>query len=114
MTIIIWKQQEKQWKQLKINGLDSETGALKDPGYFAFTIIDCFFDFFDFSKESIWLQKAFLCVDYIHDSLKDNNGRYPEYWDGRNKLPVKKYQLMHESVVAYIYMRAANYYKYIK
>lgn len=94
--------------------LDSETGALKDPGYFAFTIIDCFFDFFDFSKESIWLQKAFLCVDYIHDSLKDNNGRYPEYWDGRNKLPVKKYQLMHESVVAYIYMRAANYYKYIK
>lgn len=94
---------EKKW-------FDSGTGALKDPGYFAFTIIDCFFDFYDLEKDKKWLDKAYLCVDYIHNKLRDMNSRYPEWWDGRDELPLKEYDLRFGTVAAYIFMRAANYF----
>lgn len=88
---------------------NSINGALNDPGYFAFSIIDCWFDMYDIDKDNSWLTKAFHAINYIHDKLCDGNGRYPEHWGKPVADDLKKYDLRYSTVVAYMYMRAANY-----
>ena len=57
---------------------NSINGALNDPGYFAFSIIDSWFDMYDTDKNTVWLTKAFHAINFIHNKLRDGNGRYPE------------------------------------
>lgn len=87
-------------------------GSFSDPGYFAFTIVDCWFDLYDLEKDRVWLDKAFKTVDYIRYKLNDGNNRYPEYWNKPSMSSLTEYDLRFSSVVAYIYFRAANYEKY--
>lgn len=84
-------------------------GSLNDPGYFAFSLIDCWFDMYDIDKNGAWLIKAFHAINYVHDQLKDANGHYPEQWGKTTSGVIEKYDLRFLSVAAYIYMRAANY-----
>ena len=95
---------EKQW-------YNSLNGALNDPGYFAFALVDAWFDLYDMNKDKATLMKALRAIEFIHESLKDANGRYPEYWSEPLSEPVAEYDLRMESCVAYLYMRAAGYFE---
>ncbi len=95
---------EKQW-------YNSLNGALNDPGYFAFALVDAWFDLYDMNRDKATLMKALRAIEFIHESLKDANGRYPEYWSEPLSEPVAEYDLRMESCVAYLYMRAAGYFE---
>lgn len=84
-------------------------GALDDPGYFAFAIVDAWLDFYDLEQDASALSKALQAIGFIHESLRDVNGRYPEYWSAPTTQPVEQYDLRMLSSVAYLYMRAAGY-----
>lgn len=84
-------------------------GALNDPGYFAFALVDAWFDLYDLEKDKAVLAKALRTIEFIHGSLRDANGRYPEYWNDPIREPVAEYDLRMQSCVAYLYMRAAGY-----
>lgn len=84
-------------------------GALNDPGYFAFSLIDAWFDLYDLEKDPGVLSKALQAIEFIRESLRDANGRYPEYWDRPAAEPVTEYDLRTQACVAYLYMRAAGY-----
>ena len=88
---------------------NSINGALNDPGYFAFSIIDSWFDMYDTDKNTVWLTKAFHAINFIHNKLRDGNGRYPEHWGTPTTSNLEKYDLRFSTVAAYMYMRAANY-----
>ena len=88
---------------------NSINGALNDPGYFAFSIIDSWFDMYDTDKTTVWLTKAFHAINFIHNKLRDGNGRYPEHWGTPTTSNLEKYDLRFSTVAAYMYMRAANY-----
>ena len=88
---------------------NSINGALNDPGYFAFSIIDSWFDMYDTDKNTVWLTKAFHAINFIHTKLRDGNGRYPEHWGTPTTSNLEKYDLRFSTVAAYMYMRAANY-----
>lgn len=88
---------------------NSINGALNDPRYFAFSIIDSWFDMYDTDKNTVWLTKAFHAINFIHNKLRDGNGRYPEHWGTPTTSNLEKYDLRFSTVAAYMYMRAANY-----
>ena len=84
-------------------------GSLNDPGYFAFALVDAWFDLYDLEKDPSVLSKALQAIGFIHESLRDANGRYPEYWNAPLTQPLAEYDLRMQSCVAYLYMRAAGY-----
>lgn len=84
-------------------------GALGDPGYFAFSLVDAWFDLYDLKRDKTVLAKALQAIEFIYGSLCDANGRYPEYWSEPLGEPVTRYDLRTQSCVAYLYMRAAGY-----
>lgn len=84
-------------------------GALNDPGYFAFSLVDAWFDLYDLQKDAPALSKALQAIGFIRESLRDANDRYPEYWSAPITEPVTQYDLRMQSCVAYLYMRAAGY-----
>ena len=84
-------------------------GSLNDPGYFAFALVDAWFDLYDLEKDASVLSKALQAIGFIHESLRDANGRYPEYWNAPLTQPLAEYDLRMQSCVAYLYMRAAGY-----
>jgi uncharacterized protein YyaL (SSP411 family) len=95
----------------EIKWFNAQTGALKDPGYFAFTIIDSWFDMYEISKDKQYLRNAFKAVDFIYNKLQDANGRYPEYWATPVTSVLVAWDLRYSTVVAYTFMRAEIYKK---
>jgi uncharacterized protein YyaL (SSP411 family) len=93
----------------EIKWFNAQTGALKDPGYFAFTIIDSWFDMYDLNKDKQYLRNAFKAVDFIHNKLQDVNGRYPEYWSTPVTSTLTAWDLRYSTVVAYTFMKAESY-----
>lgn len=88
---------------------DGKSGALNDPGYFAFTIIDAWYAFYDLTKDKSYLSKAFLATDFVHNHLIDANGRYSEHWGTAVSAPLIEWDLRFSTVVAYAYIKAAKY-----
>lgn len=88
---------------------NGKSGALNDPGYFAFTIIDAWYAFFELTGDKSYLSKAFLATEFVNNHLKDANGRYPEHWGTATSEPLKAWDLRFSTVVAYTYMKAAAY-----
>ena len=84
-------------------------GSLNDPGYFAFALVDAWFDLYDLEKDPSVLSKALQAIGFIHESLRDANGRYPEYWNAPLTQPLAEYDLRMQSCVAYLYMLSAGY-----
>jgi rhamnogalacturonyl hydrolase YesR len=93
----------------EIKWFNAQTGALKDPGYFAFTLIDSWYDLYDISKDKQYLRSAFKAVDFIYNKLQDANGRYPEYWATPVTSILTAWDLRLSTVVAYTFMRTAMY-----
>lgn len=87
----------------------AKNGILKDPGYFAFTIIDAWYAFYDLTGDESYLEKAFTATAWVHDRLTDENGRYPESWAMPVYNPVTQYDLRYSTVVSYIFAEAAVY-----
>ena len=88
---------------------NGKSGALNDPGYFAFTLIDAWYALYDLTSDKGYLAKAFLATDFIHEHLTDANGRYPEHWGTAVSEPLAAWDLRFSTVVAYTYMKAAVY-----
>jgi rhamnogalacturonyl hydrolase YesR len=93
----------------EIKWFNAQTGALKDPGYFAFTLIDSWYDMYDITKDKQYLLNAFKAVDFIYNKLRDTNGRYPEYWSTPVTSVLTAWDLRYFTVVAYTFMRAEVY-----
>lgn len=103
------RQAEKTMSASERRWFNATTGSLNDFGYFAFTVIDAWYSFFELTGDKTYLQKAFSANNFIINNLKDSNGRYPEHWGAAIQSPVDNYDLRYLSVVAYTYMKAAVY-----
>lgn len=86
---------------------DQDTGAIRDAAQFSHLLVDAMFELSRVSGEASWRQVARTTVIFVHDKLRDQDGRYPGDWSGARKKKPGRFQLLHQASVARLYFSAA-------
>ena len=61
--------------------VDSDTGAMRDSGYFAHMLLEAFIATNQRDHDPHWIDICTKCVIYLHEQLRDSQGRYSARWD---------------------------------
>ncbi|MFR0895192.1 MAG: hypothetical protein ACLSGF_10330 [Alistipes onderdonkii] len=92
-------------------GSTRSTGSLNDPGYFAFALVDAWFDLYDLEKGSIRVVQSIAGnPDLSTNRCATQTDRYPEYWNAPLTQPLAEYDLRMQSCVAYLYSACGRIY----
>lgn len=82
-------------------------GGIRDSGRFAHLLLRSFIELAGVSPDPRWRATVDRCVAFVHDHLRDANGRYPEHWDRAPAKPIAKSPLLDQASVACAYWEAA-------
>lgn len=95
---------EKQWIH--------PTGAISDSGRFAHLLLESFLELHARDKDPRWKETVSRCLVHLHDTMRDENGRYPHRWDRRwdrrSGGQVREAVLLNQASPARIYWLAAK------
>ena len=84
---------------------DPETGAAKDEGKFAHLLFE--------GLETAWPrnrdaeQKIFAALNFLHQNVRNADGRYGSRWDRQTQSNEKNFMLINQASVARAYLKAA-------
>jgi len=88
--------------------VDSDSGAVRDTGKFAHMLLEAFLAVHRLDRDPRWRAVVERSLVFIHDKLRDANGRYPSRWDRPSLPPPRSYQLIDQASVARAYFVAAQ------
>jgi len=72
--------------------VDPATGTIQDPSYFGFTAIEAWVCLYEQTQNPRWLHLIQATLEFVHNSTRDQFGRYPEYWDQTPSTPYITWQ----------------------
>ena len=86
----------------------SDSGAVRDYGRFSHLLLESFLALHRVEKDnSVELEVVNRSLVFLHDQLRDENGRYPNRWSRRSRHPIRELMLLNQASVARIYWLAA-------
>jgi hypothetical protein len=88
--------------------VDAETGAIRDTGKFAHMLLEAFLAVRAADGDTHWLQVVDRSLKYLHDEVRDPNGRYPSRWDEPSERPVRSLALIDQASAARAFFVAAE------
>ncbi len=83
-------------------------GAVADSGRFAHLFLGSLLALAKLDPDPTWCKTIDRTLRYVHNKLKDRNGRYPNVWDRIPTAPLEKVELLDEASVARAYLEAAS------
>jgi uncharacterized protein YyaL (SSP411 family) len=83
--------------------IDPASGAIEDEAMFAFTLAEGWIELSEVTGDPQWLELARLSVRYVHENVKDPNGRYSNRWDDQNSEPITQWKLLYPAATARAY-----------
>jgi uncharacterized protein YyaL (SSP411 family) len=86
-------------------------GSVHDSGCFAHLLLGSFLALNNDDSDPKWLDAADRIVHFVHEQLRDPNGRYPGRWDSPPSAPLEKFGLLQEASVANAYWETSNVYR---
>lgn len=82
---------------------DADTGALKCESMFAYTLIEGWVELSETTGDIHWKDLAQTSIRYVHESVRDSNGRYSKRWDDNNTTPITRWKLLYPAAAARAY-----------
>jgi uncharacterized protein YyaL (SSP411 family) len=83
-------------------------GSVKDSGCFAHLLLGSFVALNNDDSDPKWLDAADRIARFVHEKLRDPNGRYPAKWDSSQFPPIEKFGLLEQASVANAYWETSN------
>ena len=82
-------------------------GGVHDGGRFAHLLVGALIELNRIAPAAKWRKPVEKALVYVHDHVKDPEGRYPDHWDRPQTTPLEKFTLLDQSSVARAYLEAA-------
>jgi alpha-mannosidase len=95
-AVQIAKAAENQW-------YDAASGAIKCNAMFAFTLVEGWVELSAITNDMHWRNLAESSLSYVHENVRDVNGRYSNRWDGKNAAPISRWLLLYPAATARAY-----------
>jgi hypothetical protein len=83
-------------------------GSVADSGAFAHLLLGSFLALNKDDSNPEWLDAADRIVRFVHEKLRDPNGRYPDRWNSPPSAPLEKFGILDEASVAEAYWETSN------
>lgn len=88
--------------------IDSKTGTIRDSGCFAHMLLEAFLAVHEQKHDLHWIEVSNRCVAFVHNSLRDDQGRYPEHWDAQRHDRRRRARLLDQASVARAYFEVSR------
>lgn len=82
---------------------DASSGAIHCESMFAFTLIEAWVELARATGQERWQKRARTSMHYVHDQVRDPNGRYSKRWDAKNDSPITRWKLLYPAAAARAY-----------
>lgn len=107
---------ERQWleeaqrmaRAAEAKWIDPETGAIKDGGSFAHMLVEAFLAVYKIDRDPRWRRLVERALIYVHDSVRDPEGRYAHSWDKPTRRRLWKFRLIDQASAARAFLVAAE------
>jgi predicted alpha-1,6-mannanase (GH76 family) len=77
-----------------------ETGGVKDGGQFAHLLLESLLAVGRVDRDPQWLETVKRSVNFVHENLRDSNGRYAHRWDRPQSRARESFQLIDQASAA--------------
>lgn len=84
-----------------------ETGGIADGGRFAHLLLESFLAVHERDADPHWLEIVRDALTYVHEHVRDPNGRYASRWDRSVSEPLKEFMLLDQASAARAYWVAS-------
>ena len=101
---------EKIAAALENKWVDAFTGTINDASCFGFTVIEGWLALYRQTGNTHWLDLTASALDFVHKYTRDENGRYPEFWNQTPSSPYTAWQLHWTTAQPCAYATAAALY----
>lgn len=88
--------------------VDPISGAVRDAGHFAHMLLEALLEVGRRTGEPGWRDTVMRSVRFVHDELRDADGRYPNRWHLDARRGRRGFQLLDQASVARLYFAAAR------
>lgn len=89
--------------------IDPESGAIRDAGHFAHMLLEALLDVGRLTDDDAYRILVARSLNYVHDELRDADGRYPNRWYATQKHRRRpRFQLLDQASVARAFFVAAD------
>ena len=85
-----------------------DTGGIADGGRFAHMLLEAFVAVHGEDGDPHWLEVVQRALVFVHDKVRDAEGRYPSRWDRPTESPLRSFTLIDEASAARAYFVAAR------
>jgi uncharacterized protein YyaL (SSP411 family) len=85
-----------------------ESGAVKDGGRFAHLLLESLLAVGRLDGDAAWLDAVAKSARFVHENVRDANGRYAHSWDRRQADPLESFQLIDQASAARAYFVVAR------
>lgn len=85
-----------------------DTGAIADGGQFAHLLCEAFFALGQADRDPHWKQLVVHALGYVHDHVRDSNGRYGDTWNRPVTAPLQKVGILSQASVARAFLFASH------
>lgn len=102
-------QAERMAQAAEAHWVRQDTGGIADGSQFAHLLTEAWLYLSDQDHNRHWVQVVDRALVYLHDHLRDPNGRYGKNWDTPLTEPLTTIRLIDYSSVARAYLVAARY-----
>jgi hypothetical protein len=88
--------------------VEGDSGAIHDAGKFAHMLLEAFLAIGEQDGDARWRTLVCRSLCYVHDQLRDANGRYPGRWDRLAAAPLSRWELIDQASAARAYFAAVR------
>ena len=88
--------------------IDPDSGAVRDSGRFAHMLLEALLEVDRVTDENRWLPTVEKSLEYVHEHIRDRDGRYGSRWDRQPRRRQRSHQLLDQAGVARAYFAAAH------
>jgi mannose/cellobiose epimerase-like protein (N-acyl-D-glucosamine 2-epimerase family) len=89
--------------------IDGDSGAIRDAGKFAHLLLEAFLAINEHDHDAHWPTIVNRSLGFVHDQVRDANGRYPGRWDQPPTEPLRRYALIDQASAARAYIAAVRF-----
>ena len=101
------KEAQRIAKAAEANWVKPDTGAIADGGAFAHLLSEAFLALYSEDNDEHWSAVVVRALTYVHDNVRDQDGRYASPWDQKVIAKLNKVGLLSQASVARAYLMAA-------
>jgi uncharacterized protein YyaL (SSP411 family) len=102
------KEAERVARAAEARWIKPDTGAIADGGAFAHLLSEAFLALYTEDNDEHWSALVAKALTFVHDNVRDQDGRYGNAWDQRVTAKLDKVGLLSQASVARAYLMAAT------